>query len=76
MAWFGADVKDWSERRRHSKGNFVDKTLQQGTVSFGRKKKNGCRLVSTGTIKRVEQATADRVFHGSCKMAFKKIPIR
>lgn len=61
MAFHDTPVKDYFVKlpkmyRKARSGPFTEKTLQQGVQHFGRKKKNGCRLISTACINR----TADK----------------
>lgn len=47
------------------------RTSQQGVISFGRKKKNGCRLISTAAILRQERISRDETPGATnCRNAF------
>jgi hypothetical protein len=47
------------------------RTAQQGIISFGRKKKNGCRLISTADILRQERISKDEMPGATnCRNAF------
>lgn len=77
MAFFNSSESvDWRVRYKHGARKYGTRTLQQGTQSFTRKKKNGNKLASLAEIRSVEKETAKKVPHTSCALAFPKISIR
>src|SRR5688500_1663583 len=81
IVWVDERERDYSVRlpsdlRRARRGRTTDMTGQEGTVAFGRKKKNGCKLTSRLDVITARKKSITPGIVAVCAFAWKPIPLK